>query len=484
MSAVLARPGFLGEVRRGDLATKRMRTQSSVGFGETYLQVQEFGQSYVLYSCWSKGNVGTHFEKTRGARIRSRFRSISAHDEQKKTQAHVNWTLCEDPENPTFVLTHTNEEAQVFVHDLNFFVTVQLLEDALAVLSLGKLCIDHGYSYEWVSGHKPRLTKEGKTIVCKTDTFVGLVVPGLFTSSGSNSSSTPGIVNKISPWAKWRTSPTKVVRIILKRSQSRDADDRLRDLPEWLEEFTDNLEDTEVPAPAHNFSGLRFGTSYESDIKIKEAQHLYSLPKRPKLRCLLSNQNDKGSLQKTHWRSSTSDKKVWWLDGGWWPRRWVPKAEAGQQQADSRGSQTCVCANTLVTGVAYARERRANWRPAVVLFSRRGEHLQWDAQEIVHAAFHWRPKHSSSPLHRSETSGIAEKAVRRVKVVRFYRMLLLLLSAKRPRPPGRWENAVRNTIWRTIQRDNNTFSEQWLNIIRFRQEINQDFFNLARKDYQ
>ena len=69
---------------------------------------------------------------------------------------------------------------------------------------------------EWVSGHKPRLTKEGKTIVCKTDTFVGLVVPGLFTSSGSNSSSTSGIVNKISPWVKWRTSPTKVVRIILK----------------------------------------------------------------------------------------------------------------------------------------------------------------------------------------------------------------------------------------------------------------------------
>ena len=26
---------------------------------------------------------------------------------------------------------------------------------------------------------------------------------------------------------------------------------RLQDLPEWLEEFTDNLEDTEVPAPAH-----------------------------------------------------------------------------------------------------------------------------------------------------------------------------------------------------------------------------------------
>ena len=29
------------------------------------------------------------------------------------------------------------------------------------------------------------------------------------------------------------------------------SDDRLRYLPEWLEKFTENLEDTEVPAPAH-----------------------------------------------------------------------------------------------------------------------------------------------------------------------------------------------------------------------------------------
>ena len=49
-------------------------------------------------------------------------------------------------------------------------------------------------------------------------------------------------------------------------------DDRLRNLPEWFEEFTDNLEDAEVPSPAH-FSGLRFGTSYESGIKIKEVEY-------------------------------------------------------------------------------------------------------------------------------------------------------------------------------------------------------------------
>ena len=52
--------------------------------------------------------------------------------------------------NPTTVATtsgevQTNEEAQVFVHDLDLFVTVQLLEDTPAVLSLGKLCEEHGY---------------------------------------------------------------------------------------------------------------------------------------------------------------------------------------------------------------------------------------------------------------------------------------------------------------------------------------------------
>ena len=36
------------------------------------------------------------------------------------------------------------------------------------------------------------------------------------------------------------------------RDNNRDSDDRLRDLREWLEEFTENLQDTDVPAP-HTF---------------------------------------------------------------------------------------------------------------------------------------------------------------------------------------------------------------------------------------
>ena len=38
---------------------------------------------------------------------------------------------------PTNGEVQTNEEAQVFVHDLDLFVTVQLLDDRPAVLSLG-----------------------------------------------------------------------------------------------------------------------------------------------------------------------------------------------------------------------------------------------------------------------------------------------------------------------------------------------------------
>ena len=58
--------------------------------------------------------------------------------------------------NPTTVVTangevQTNEEAQVYVHDLDLFVTVQLLEETPAVISLGMLCSEHGCSYEWTA---------------------------------------------------------------------------------------------------------------------------------------------------------------------------------------------------------------------------------------------------------------------------------------------------------------------------------------------
>ena len=47
---------------------------------------------------------------------------------------------------------------RVYVHDLDLFVTVQILDDTAAVLSLGELCEEHGYTYEWAT--TPDRTRE------------------------------------------------------------------------------------------------------------------------------------------------------------------------------------------------------------------------------------------------------------------------------------------------------------------------------------
>ena len=39
----------------------------------------------------------------------------------------------------------TNEEATVYVRELDIFLTMKLLEDTPAVLSPGKLCDEHGF---------------------------------------------------------------------------------------------------------------------------------------------------------------------------------------------------------------------------------------------------------------------------------------------------------------------------------------------------
>ena len=78
----------------------------------------------------------------------------------------------------------------VYVKELDIFLTMKVLENTPAVLSLGKLCDENGYSYEWINGQKPHLIKNGIRIPCNTENFVPIVVPGLSTNSSSGSSST------------------------------------------------------------------------------------------------------------------------------------------------------------------------------------------------------------------------------------------------------------------------------------------------------
>ena len=96
-----------------------------------------------------------------------------------------------------------------------------------------------------------------------------------------------------------------------KRNDSRDSGDRLRGLPKWLEEFTENLEDAEMPAPAHSFLMsqirnvlLKWHSGSTVSILISQKTEIANY-------AMLPNHDDKGSLQKAHWRSSTSSRNVW-----------------------------------------------------------------------------------------------------------------------------------------------------------------------------
>ena len=93
--------------------------------------------------------------------------------------------------SPTTVITAngevlTNEEATIYVKELDILLTMKVLEDTPAVLSLGKVCDENGYSCEWINGQKPHLIQNGIRIQCNTENFVPIVVPGLSTSNYSN----------------------------------------------------------------------------------------------------------------------------------------------------------------------------------------------------------------------------------------------------------------------------------------------------------
>ena len=49
------------------------------------------------------------------------------------------------------------EKCRVYVKELDTFLTMKVLENTPAALSLGNFCDENGYSYEWINGQKPHL---------------------------------------------------------------------------------------------------------------------------------------------------------------------------------------------------------------------------------------------------------------------------------------------------------------------------------------
>ena len=103
--------------------------------------------------------------------------------------------------SPTIVITlygevQTHEGATVHVEELDIFLTMKALKNTPAVLSFGKLCDENGYSYEWINGQKPHLIENVIRILCNTENFVPIVVPGLSSSSSGSSSTSKTPIKK------------------------------------------------------------------------------------------------------------------------------------------------------------------------------------------------------------------------------------------------------------------------------------------------
>ena len=116
-----------------------------------------------------------------------------------------------------------HEEATVYVKELEKFLTKKVLENTPAVLSLGKLCVENGYFYEWINGQKPHLIKNGIRIICNTENFVPIVVPGLSSSSSGSSSTskTPSTQESLSSSSSSASSSSPTVSEI----QTRERED-------------------------------------------------------------------------------------------------------------------------------------------------------------------------------------------------------------------------------------------------------------------
>ena len=200
--------------------------------------------------------------------------------------------------NPATVITangevQTNEEPTVYVHDLELSVAVQILGNTRAVLSLGKVCEEHGYSHERASGQKPQFTNHGKTILRNTENFVPLVVPGLATGSSSSSacpsstslpqdtyddsSSSPAPErsdDKSVPASGNRSrNPTKTQKKHKNKDKVPASGNRFRDLPVWLKELTENLADEEVPASRDTPANTSQDSHSERPTKVISKMH-------------------------------------------------------------------------------------------------------------------------------------------------------------------------------------------------------------------
>ena len=345
------------------------------------------------------------------------------------------------------------------------------LEDTLVVMTSGNLCEEHGCTYEWASGQNLHLTKDGKTIQCENENFVLVVVPGLSSSSSTSSSSTsppqdsssslnpPGSRRNEGAPGNWRKGATG---------------NSLQNLPEWLEDSTENLKDTEVSALAD--------TSHDSDserpTKVAPRKHsIYThFPEDPNCEVCKRTQNYKGTLQKTQSRSSISGRSLVTM---------TTDHNVFNEGCESRNNHRC---SVVVQDHAIQWIQSYPCKTKTFQETERTSRVFLEPSEKPKVTYTDNPfefckscedvsrDHRTSTLHRSETNGIAERAVRTLKEGTSAVLLQSGLGEKWwadsmecycylancSRPLGRWVNTLWTAIWKNHLKARFFLLGQWL----------------------
>ena len=370
--------------------------------------------------------------------------------------------------SPTIVITangevQTHEEATVYVKELDIFLTMKVLDNTPAVLSLGKLCDENGYSYEWINGQKPHLIKNGIRIPCNTENFVPIVVPGLsssssgssstsktpsrqeshFSSSSSTSSSSPtvseiqtreredGIDSDISPvqvstsvgdrsGQPDETQANKIPKPNKKETTIELGNPLYSEIPEWLQEFRENLVDDEIPVHGDSHASSSHEVSLEPIFKRREDLGKHSvythfpkdrnceICKRTKITRAPCRRRNGGAVPRAENFGDliTADHKV--LSDNCESRNNHRYAVVVQDLATQWiQAYPCKTKTSQETQRSLQKFLEPDRNPKVIYtdnsteFGKACEDLSWN--------------HCTSTPHRSETNGIAERAVRRVK---------------------------------------------------------------------
>ena len=327
---------------------------------------------------------------------------------------------------------------------------MKVLENTPAVLSFGKLCDENGYSYEWINGQKPHLIKNGIRIQCNTENFVPIVVPGLSSSSSGSSSTskTPSRQESHSSSSSSTSSSSPTVSEI--QSQEREdqnesdispvqvstsVDDRsgqpdettiergdplCSEIPEWLQEFRENLADDEIPVHGDSHASSSHEASLEPMFKRREDLGKHSVDthfpkdrnceicKRTKITRAPCRRRNGGAVPRAEnfGALTTADHKV--LSDNCESRNNHRYAVVVQDLATQWiQAYPCKTKTSQETQRSLQKFLEPDRNPKVIYtdnsfeFGKACEDLSWN--------------HCTSTPHRSETNGIAERAVRRVK---------------------------------------------------------------------